>query len=166
MAITPEMALGASNAYTEQTVVGMGALKGASAQIQSISDNLDGTHTVMFLYEDNLGKQYTMPLIVRDGEKGEQGEKGDKGQRGDDGFSPVINVVENSENVYKLKIVTEEGEYITPNLKGAGTATGDYDDLTDKPKINGVELSGDMSSDDLKIKGAEYTVTGETLVIK
>lgn len=162
-AITPEMAYGASNAYTEQTVIGMGALKGAPAQIQSISDNLDGTHTVTFLYEDTLGERHTMPLTVRDGERGEQGAKGDQG---DEGFSPVITVLENTEYVYKLKIRTKEGEFITPNLKGAGTATGDYDDLIDKPKINGVELSGDMSSDDLKIKGAEYTVTGETLVIK
>lgn len=165
MSLSAEMAYGASNDYTKQTVIGMGAIKGVPAQIQSISDNLDGTHTVMFLYEDNLGERHTKPLLVRDGEKGEKGEQGERGEKGEQGFSPIITVLENSEHVYKLKIVTKDGEYVTPNLKGTGTATGDYDDLTDKPKINGVELSGDLSSDDLKIKGAEYTVTGETLVI-
>lgn len=169
MALSPEMAYGASNRYTEQTVIGMGALKGAAAQIQGITDNQDGTHTITFMWKDNEGAAHTQNLTLKDGdngEKGDKGEKGDRGESGEDGFSPIIEVAENSENSYKLRIITEYGEYITPNLRASGTATGDYTDLTNKPQINGVELDGKLSSDDLKIKGAEYTVTGETLVIK
>lgn len=46
-----------------------------------------------------------------------QGPQGLKGQQGDPGFSPVINVAENTSEAYKLNITTIDGSYQTPNLK-------------------------------------------------
>ena len=40
-------------------------------------------------------------------------------------------------------------ELLEINSGGGGGGTSDYDDLTNKPSINGVSLSGDMSADDL-----------------
>lgn len=53
------------------------------------------------------------------GDKGDQGEKGDKGdtgERGSDGFSPTIEVSENTDNSYILKITDKNGYFETPNL--------------------------------------------------
>lgn len=42
---------------------------------------------------------------------------------------------------------------------GGGSGSGDYILLTHKPQINSVELSGDMSSDDLGLASAADTYT-------
>lgn len=57
----------------------------------------------------------------------EQGPQGRQGEKGNDGFSPVVNVLENTSSSYRLTIVTKEGQVITPNLKAnlpAGGSTG------------------------------------------
>lgn len=40
---------------------------------------------------------------------------------------------------------------------GGGGGTNDYNDLSNLPKINGVELKGNKTSSDLHIEGASYT---------
>ena len=49
---------------------------------------------------------------------------------------------------------------------GGGGGTTDYNDLNNKPKINGVELEGDMTSEDISV-GVTYSVdpVDDTLVI-
>lgn len=46
---------------------------------------------------------------------------------------------------------------------GGGGGTSDYDDLSDKPQINGHELSGNKTNADLGINS--ITVSGHALVI-
>ena len=46
---------------------------------------------------------------------------------------------------------------------GGSGGTPDYDDLTDKPQINGHELSGNKTSADLGI--SSITTSGHALVI-
>jgi hypothetical protein len=48
-----------SRKYTQDTVQGMGAIKGASCQINSIVDNLDGTHDITFLWYDTNNVAHT-----------------------------------------------------------------------------------------------------------
>lgn len=48
----------------------------------------------------------------------QQGPQGRQGNVGQDGFSPIITVQSNTEANYQLKIITSDGEIITPNLKG------------------------------------------------
>lgn len=47
-----------------------------------------------------------------------QGVKGNKGEKGDQGFSPIIEVSENTAASYKLQITTETDQIETPNLRG------------------------------------------------
>lgn len=54
-----------------------------------------------------------------------QGPQGLTGPQGEPGFSPVIEVSEDTPSSYKLSIQTEEGSYETPNLK-ATIPTGGY----------------------------------------
>lgn len=53
-----------------------------------------------------------------------QGPQGLVGPQGEPGFSPVITVEEDTSTNYKLNIQTEQGSFITPNLKGSIPAGG------------------------------------------
>ena len=53
-----------------------------------------------------------------------QGPQGLVGPQGNPGFSPVITVEEDTSTNYKLNIQTEQGSFITPNLKGSIPAGG------------------------------------------
>ena len=150
------LALASSKSYTKETVEGAGAVAGVPCQIQSITD-IEGGHRITFLWEDNEGVEHTSFMDVKDGEKGDQGDKGDTGDQGDpghDGFSPRISVKKSTEHQYILTITDAYGSYDTPNLKGSGGGGGgtfDYDELDNKPTINGVELVGNKTTEELGI---------------
>lgn len=65
-----------SKSYVDKTVIGMGAIKGSPATIQSIVDNLDGTHDITFAWKDTLDVTHTSVLTVMDGDKGDKGDPG------------------------------------------------------------------------------------------
>lgn len=45
-----------------------------------------------------------------------------QGEKGEQGMSPKIVVNTNNSNTYKLRITTEDKDFVTPNLKGGGSA--------------------------------------------
>lgn len=55
-----------SKRYTEESLIGVGALKGASCQIKSMVKK-DGVNTVTFLWVDNNGDSYESQMLVSDG---------------------------------------------------------------------------------------------------
>lgn len=102
--------LAVSKKFTEDSLDGIGALKGAPCEILSIENNDDGTHTITYQWTSNSGKTLQDTMTVKDGAsayalavesgyegtleewllslkgtKGEKGEKGDKGDKGDKG---------------------------------------------------------------------------------
>lgn len=100
------------------------------------------------------------------GPTGPAGTNGTDGADGEDGFSPTINVKTSTDDEYILTVTNKTGSFDTPNLKGqdgtSGGGTGgttDYNDLSNKPKINNVELSGNKSLGDI---GVQQTVISET----
>lgn len=93
------------------------------------------------------------------GERGPQGEKGSKGDTGANGLDAKINgvntlTIEEGENI----TITQEGSTMTISSTGSG-GTSDYDDLTNKPSINNVTLSGNKSLSDLGIQPSGNYVT-------
>lgn len=82
------------------------------------------------------------------GPPGPQGEPGEPGADGQPGKSAYEVAVENG-------FVGSESEWLE-SIKGEkgdpGDLTTDYEQLTNKPKINGVELSGDRSSTDIHVQ--------------
>ena len=51
----------------------------------------------------------------------------------------------------------ESDERIPVGFRGTETrTTGNYEDLSNKPRINGVTLVGDLSDEDLHIKGGNF----------
>ena len=57
---------------------------------------------------------------VTGGPQGPKGDQGEQGEQGAAGFSPTITVIENTAEVYKLRITTADGSFDTPNLRGGG----------------------------------------------
>jgi hypothetical protein len=62
-----------SKKYTKDTVIGMGAIKGAACQVgtpyRGTESGVDGTYIPM-LWEDNEGADHITPVFVPDGEAG------------------------------------------------------------------------------------------------
>lgn len=110
---------GALRNYVNQTLVGMGALKGASAQLSNSYDPSTGTNTMTWTWEDNLGIPHTTTVEVHDGPKG------------DDGIDPRITVKTDTSSTYILTIQTADGSFDTPNLKGPAGDVADLEDLSD-----------------------------------
>lgn len=102
--------------------------------------------------------------------------KGQKGEPGQDGFSPTIKIKIDTDTEYVLTITTKNGSYDTPNLKKTiiGTITPEtikqavsdclaersinYEDMSNKPTINGVELFGNLTLNDIGITEASDNI--------
>ena len=88
MAMNPDLAfkkaLAVSKTYTDETVVGGGAIKGKNCTVDSI-EPIEGGNEVTFKWTLDDGTVKTDTMDVMDGEKGEDGEKGDPGERGEKG---------------------------------------------------------------------------------
>lgn len=147
--------IGMLKSYINKTLVGMGALKGASCQIKSIvkTGNLN---TVTFVWTDTEGTSTESTMLVYDGAEGAQGPQGIPGQpgipgtSGSDGFSPTITVKESTAERYVLTITDASGSYDTPNLKGSGggggaSALSDLTDVQLQSLANGNALIYDSS---------------------
>lgn len=84
-----------SKRYTDETVIGGGAIKGASCQIQSIEPT-EGGNNVTFVWELEDGTNKTATLFIEDGKDGKDGldgkdgAKGEDGLNGEDGYTPEI----------------------------------------------------------------------------
>lgn len=115
---------GALRNYINQTLVGMGALKGASAQLSNVYDPSTGTNTMTWTWEDNVGVSHSTTVVVHDGAEGAPGEPGA------DGFAPVITVKTDTATTYILTIETANGSFDTPNLLGnAPTELNELEDV-------------------------------------
>lgn len=80
--------------------------------------------------------------------------KGETGANGEDGYSPTVTVTEISGG-HRVTITDAAGDHVFDVLDGqGGGGTSDYDDLTDKPQINSVTLSGNKSAADLGLAPA------------
>ena len=67
MALSVET-LAVAKRYTDKSIEGAGAIKGAPCEIQSITD-ITGGHRVTFLWEDSEGESQTSTMDVMDGTK-------------------------------------------------------------------------------------------------
>ena len=107
------------------------------------------------------GTFFTLPNIKGDtGSQGPQGLKGDTGSAGADAKINGKNAIEIEAGNNITIEDTEKG--IKINSTGGSGGTSDYTDLTNKPKINNVELNGNKSLNDLGIQPVGNYLTEET----
>lgn len=151
--------IGMLKSYVSKALVGMGALKGANCQIESIAEVIGG-QKITFLWIDTNNVSHRSELTVPNGADGVgiasiektstsglvdtytitltnsntytfEVTNGAKGDPGYDGFSPrIVEDPDNTADIYKLDITTKEGTFVTPNLKAEGSI--------DSISVNGV----------------------------
>ena len=125
--------------YTKDSLIGVGALKGSSCTVKDIQKE-NGINKVTFEWTATDNSIKTSEMLVADGAtitKVEVNENNEliitlsdntlynggiiKTIQGNDGFSPKITENKNNtNNIYKLDIETEEGIITTPNLMQQG----------------------------------------------
>lgn len=118
--------IGMLKTYIQQTLVGMGALKGAPCTVKSVEED-PGVHVITMEWTDNDGNKQTKSITVLDG------------TNGTNGFSPEITVKTSTDSTYILTITTEGGSFDTPNLKGGGS--GGSSSMADLEDVELVSLS-------------------------
>ena len=104
----------------------------------------------------DTGEQGPQGIQGERGLQGPQGERGIQGLKGDSGEDAKINGV-NTLTIEAGTNITldQEGNILTINSTGGGSGgTSNYNVLTNKPKINNVELNGNKSLNDLGIQPA------------
>lgn len=141
--------------YTDKAVEGLGAIKGADCRVDSVTPTTDGNkvtlswtgtggtvETTSFEVKNGVSIVGTtvdsdnkLIVTLSDGSEINAGTiKTAKGDKGDKGFSPIIQENENNtSDVYKLDIITEDGVITTPNLKGESTGASDWSEIKNKP---------------------------------
>lgn len=133
-----------SKQYTDETVIGGGAIKGKNCTIETITHSeLQEVVTFKWILDDGTVRRQTMTVK--------------------NGITPQITVKENTPSRYVLHIKSGDTEWDTPNLRGGGGGgTTDYDALDNRPQINGVTLEGNKTSEDLKLDRFRATYDEET----
>lgn len=107
-----------------------------------------------------LNADYTLTITLTDGTSYTtspiRGEPGRQGDNGEDGFSPTANVVKVGDTA-TITITDKNGTTTATVTDGSGgSGSSDYSDLTNKPKINNVELSGNKTTSDLGLFSGNY----------
>lgn len=125
--------------YTDDSLVGLGALKGASCTIQDIVKE-NGMNKITFEWVATDNTIQTSELFVKDGTTITNVEIDNNNElivtlsdntslnggkiktiQGNPGFSPKITEnINNTDSIYKLDIETENGIITTPNLMQGG----------------------------------------------
>jgi len=126
-----------SKNYTASSLDGVGALQGASCQIDSIVPSLDGKYSIVtFKWISNSGIEYTSELEVENGDNGMSIE------------SAVLSADE--ENKYHMIVTYEDGTtkdagvIPTPTVEVGDTETLEYDEMaevTQEVVENGIKLN-------------------------
>lgn len=134
-----------SKKYTDESLKGItGALAGKNCTIKSAT-KADGVTTVVFAWTADDGTEKTTTIQVNDGAKGEIGDKGDVGVG-------IDNVTINANS--HLIVTLSDGSTIDAGLIQGGSGTDDYEDLINRPKIEGTELIGNMTFENLGVASA------------
>lgn len=117
--------------------------------------------TIPVTFTDKEGNQTTVNVKGARGEKGEQGIPGSPGTPGQDATINGVNTltIQEGENIS----ITQSGSTMTISSTGGSGGTSDYTDLTNKPSINNVTLSGNKSLSDLGIQPSGNYVTPNDL---
>ena len=186
------LSMALSQGYTDETVLGGGALKGKNCVVSNIEEVADGVN-VTFQWTLDNGTVQTETVLLPKGTQGEAGvdgksayeiwlEAGNTGSeedflnslKGEDGFSPIITEnADNTDDVYKLDIETKDGILTTPNLKGqGGEVTGSAYLATGSIDMENETVTFDQTFEEIKtayLEGkailAEMLVEGEAKYI-
>lgn len=122
-----------------------------AAKILEIDNKIDEVTELEQDLEDKVQSGYF---------KGDKGDTGNPGQNGQNGQDAKINGV-NTLTIEAGSNINLEQEGNTLTISSTGGGTSNYQDLTNKPSINNVTLTGNKSLNDLGIQAAGNYITNE-----
>lgn len=147
--------------YTDKALLGVGTIKGAPCTVKSQTEDDEYVYVTLG-WENNLGTSEETVVKIKKGADGAPGKPGPAGDPGPRGIS-----------ITKIEKIKTEGLIDTYQISFSDDTTfeytisngsTDYLNITNKPSIEGVELTGNKTFEDLNIASADaLTATDENL---
>ena len=137
--------------YTDKALLGIGTLKGAPCTVKSQTEDDEYVYVTLG-WESNLGTSEETVVKIKKGVDGAPGEPGSAGDPGPQGVS-----------ITKIEKIKTEGLIDTYQISFSDDTTfeytvsngsDDYFNMNNKPSIEGVELIGNKTFEDLNIASA------------
>lgn len=128
-----------ANGYTDETVIGGGAIKGSPCTIKS-KTAIEGGTRITFAWTLADGSERTQPIDVMNGVDGKNGKDGVDGIDGKDGSQVSVNAILNKGT--KIGEITVDGQEYTLYAPAGGGGGGDAvlsDDLTTAISVGGID---------------------------
>lgn len=125
-----------ANGYTDETVIGGGAIKGSPCTIKS-KTAIEGGTRIIFAWTLTDGSERTQPIDVMNGVDGKDGKDGVDGK---DGSQVSVNAILNKGT--KIGEITVDGHKYTLYAPAGGGGGGDAvltDDLTTAISVGGID---------------------------
>ena len=150
-----------AKSYTDKALLGVGTIKGAPCTVKSQIEDDEYVYVTLG-WENNLGTSEETVVKIKKGADGAPGKPGPAGDPGPRGIS-----------ITKIEKIKTEGLIDTYQISFSDDTTfeytisngsTDYLNITNKPSIEGVELTGNKTFEDLNIASADaLTATDENL---
>ena len=150
-----------AKSYTDKALLGVGTIKGAPCTVKSQTEDDEYVYVTLG-WESSLGTSEETVVKIKKGADGAPGEPGPAGDPGPQGVS-----------ITKIEKIKTEGLIDTYQISFSDNTTfeytisngsADYLNITNKPSIEGVELTGNKTFKDLNIASAEaLTATDKNL---
>lgn len=137
--------------YTDKALLGVGTIKGAPCTVKSQTEDDEYVYVTLG-WENNLGISEETVVKIKKGADGAPGEPGPAGDPGPQGIS-----------ITKIEKIKTEGLIDTYQISFSDDTTfeytvsngsDDYLNMNNKPSIEGVELIGNKTFEDLNIASA------------
>ena len=150
-----------AKSYTDKALLGIGTIKGAPCTVKSQTEDDEYVYVTLG-WESSLGTSEETVVKIKKGADGAPGEQGPAGDPGPQGVS-----------ITKIEKIKTEGLIDTYQISFSDNTTfeytisngsTDYLNITNKPSIEGVELIGNKTFEDLNIASADaLSATDENL---
>ena len=150
-----------AKSYTDKALLGVGTIKGAPCTVKSQTEDDEYVYVTLG-WENSLGTSEETIVKIKKGADGAPGEPGPAGDPGPRGIS-----------ITKIEKIKTEGLIDTYQISFSDNTTfeytisngsTDYLNITNKPSIEGVELIGNKTFEDLNIASANaLNATDENL---
>ena len=150
-----------AKSYTDKALLGVGTIKGAPCTVKSQTEDDEYVYVTLG-WENNLGTPEETVVKIKKGADGAPGETGPAGDPGPQGVSITkIEKIKTEDLIDTYQISFSDNTTFEYTISNGST---DYLKITNKPSIEGVELIGNKTFEDLNIASADaLSATDENL---
>lgn len=150
-----------AKSYTDKALLGVGTIKGAPCTVKSQTEDDEYVYVTLG-WENNLGTHEETVVKIKKGADGAPGEPGPAGDPGPQGVSITkIEKIKTEDLIDTYQISFSDNTTFEYTISNGST---DYLKITNKPSIEGVELIGNKTFEDLNIASADaLNATDENL---